>query len=62
MLYRILQPGERHTLTAARELTLRFGDAGAVTWTINGREAGTPGADGEVRNVRINPDNAATFR
>ncbi len=62
VLYRTLQPGERHTLTAAREVTLRFGNAGAVTWTINGREAGTPGADGEVRTVRINPDNAATFR
>ena len=62
VLYRTLQSGERHTLTAARELTLRFGNAGAVTWTINGREAGTPGGDGEVRNVRINPDNAATMR
>lgn len=62
VLSRTLQPGERHTLTAAREMTLRFGNAGAVRWTINGREAGTPGADGEVRNVRINPDNASTVR
>ena len=62
VLYRTLQPGERHTLTAARDLTLRFGDAGAVTWTINGRDAGTPGANGAVRDVRINADNAATFR
>jgi cytoskeletal protein RodZ len=62
VIYRILQPGERHTLTAARELTLRFGDAGGVTWTINGRDAGTPGANGAVRNARITPDNAGTFR
>ena len=62
VLYRILQPGERHTLTAARELTLRFGNAGALAWTINGRDAGTPGAGGAVRNARITPDNAATFR
>jgi cytoskeletal protein RodZ len=62
IIYRVLQAGERHTLTAAREMTLRFGDAGAVTWTINGRDAGTPGANGAVREVRINPDNAATFR
>lgn len=62
VLYRTLQPGERHTLTAARDLTLRFGDAGAVTWTINGRDAGTPGANGAVRDVRINPNNAATLR
>jgi len=62
VIYRILQPGEKHTLTAARELTLRLGDAGALTWTINGRDAGTPGASGAVRNARITPDNAATFR
>ena len=24
-------------------MTIRFGDAGAVTWTINGRDAGSPG-------------------
>ena len=62
VIYRILQPGERHTLTAARELTLRFGDAGALTWTINGRDAGTPGASGAVRNARITPENAGTMR
>lgn len=62
VLYRTLQPGERQTLTAARDLILRFGDAGAVTWTINGRDAGTPGVDGAVRNARITPENAATMR
>ena len=62
VIYRILQAGERHTLTAAREMTLRFGDAGAVSWTINGRDAGIPGADGAVRNVQITPENAATMR
>ena len=61
-IYRILQSGERETLVAERELTLRFGDAGAVAWTINGRDAGTPGASGAVRDVRINPKNAATAR
>jgi cytoskeleton protein RodZ len=62
VIYRILQPGERQTLTAARELALRFGDAGALTWTINGRDAGTPGLDGAVRNARITPENAGTMR
>ncbi len=62
VIYRILQPGERHTLTAARNLTLRFGDSGAVAWTINGRDAGTPGANGAVRSVQITPDNAGTMR
>jgi cytoskeleton protein RodZ len=62
VIYRILQPGEKHTLTAARELALRFGDAGALTWTINGRDAGTPGAGGAVRNARITAQNAGTMR
>ena len=62
VIYRVLQAGERHTLTAAREMTLRFGDAGAVSWTINGRDAGIPGADGAVRNVHITAENAATMR
>ena len=62
VIYRILQPGERHTLTAARELSVRLGDAGALTWTINGRDAGTPGASGAVRDAKITPDNAATMR
>ena len=62
VIYRILQPGERHTLTAARELTLRFGDAGALAWTINGRDAGTPGASGAVRNAKITRENAGTMR
>jgi cytoskeleton protein RodZ len=61
-IYRILQPGERETLVAEREMTLRFGDAGAVAWTINGRDAGAPGAAGVVRDVRLTPENAATTR
>ena len=61
-IYRILQPGERETLVAEREMTLRFGDAGAVTWTINGRDAGTPGLAGAVRDVHLTAANAATTR
>ena len=61
-LYQILQPGEHHTLVAERDVTIRFGDAGAVTWTINGRDAGTPGGDGAVRNVNITRENADTAR
>ena len=61
-IYQILQPGERHTLVAERDITIRFGDAGAVGWTINGRDAGTPGTNGAVRDVRINAENAKTVR
>jgi cytoskeleton protein RodZ len=61
-LYRIVYPGDPQVLNAQREITIRFGDAGAVTWSINGR-GGTPlGDNGAIRDVRITPENAATLR
>jgi cytoskeleton protein RodZ len=61
-IYRVLESGDRHTLVAERDITIRFGDAGAVTWTINGRDAGSPGAGGAVVDVHITPENAASGR
>jgi cytoskeleton protein RodZ len=61
-IYRIMQAGERETLVAEREMTIRFGDAGAVRWMINGRDAGPPGESGAVRNVHLTPQNAAGMR
>jgi transcriptional regulator with XRE-family HTH domain len=61
-IYQILQPGERHTLVAERDMAIRFGDAGAVAWTINGRDAGTLGRAGAVRDIRIDRDNAGTVK
>ena len=61
-VYRIVYPGDPQVLNAQREITIRFGDAGAVTWSINGR-AGTPlGGNGTIRDLRITPENAATLR
>jgi cytoskeletal protein RodZ len=62
VVYRLLQPGEQQTLTASKEILVRFGDAGAVTWKINGRDPGAIGLSGQVRNVKITPENAATFQ
>jgi cytoskeleton protein RodZ len=62
IIYRLLQPGERQTLTASKEVQLRVGDAGAVTWTVNGRNPGPMGAAGQVRDISITPENAATVR
>ncbi len=62
VLYRIVEPGESHTLDAQQAIAMRIGDAGAVAWTLNGRQ-GTPLGDaGAVRDLRITPDNAATLR
>jgi cytoskeleton protein RodZ len=61
-IYRVLEPGDRQTLVAERDIAIRFGDAGAITWTINGRDAGVLGANGAVRDVRVTRENAASVR
>jgi cytoskeletal protein RodZ len=61
-IYRVLQGGETATLAGQSAIAIRFGDAGAVKWTINGRDPGTPGGDGAVRDIRINLENATTVR
>jgi cytoskeletal protein RodZ len=61
-LYRIVQPGEQQTLTASQEIAIRFGDAGAVTWTLNGRKGESLGSVESIRDLRITPENAATIR
>jgi cytoskeletal protein RodZ len=61
-IYRTLEAGEKETLAGDNDVRLRFGDAGAVTWTINGRDAGVPGPNGAVRDVRVTPENAATVQ
>jgi cytoskeleton protein RodZ len=51
-LYRIVQSGERLTIDAQRDIAIRFGDAGAVEWTINGRKGAPLGAAGAVRDLK----------
>jgi cytoskeleton protein RodZ len=50
-IYRIVQAGEKISLDAEREITARFGDAGAVAWTFNGRAGATLGATGAVKDM-----------
>jgi len=50
-IYRIVQSGEKLTIDAERDIAVRFGDAGAVEWAINGRKGGSLGAEGAVRNM-----------
>lgn len=52
-----LSAGDRREFTAQRELVLDVGNAGAVTWTINGRPARAIGGTGVHRVVRVNLDN-----
>ncbi len=61
-LYQFVMPGSPQTLTGARDITLRVGDAGALRWTINGRDAGPMGRSGEVRDLRVTPATASSIR
>jgi cytoskeletal protein RodZ len=59
-IYRLFDAGQHETLTGQREIQIRFGDADAVSWKINGRDGGRLGAAGAVRDLRITPENVAT--
>jgi cytoskeletal protein RodZ len=61
-LYRTVAPGSPETITAKREIVIRVGNAGALAWRINGREAGTMGRQGQIRDVTITPKTAETIR
>jgi cytoskeleton protein RodZ len=52
---RVLRAGRTHTFTAADELYVRIGNAGAVAVTFNGQSLGTLGSLGEVSNWLFRP-------
>jgi cytoskeletal protein RodZ len=62
IVYQLMKPGDRSTLKGTKDVTILAGDAGALTWTINGRHAGALGERGAVRTVRVNPANAGSIR
>jgi cytoskeleton protein RodZ len=51
-IYRIVQPGEKLTIDAKGGIDARFGDAGAVSWNINGKPGASLGGAGAVRDVQ----------
>jgi cytoskeleton protein RodZ len=61
-VFRTVVPGSPETITANREIEIRVGNAGALALRINGREVGSMGRPGQVRDVRITPATAATIR
>jgi cytoskeletal protein RodZ len=62
VLFRVLAPGERSQIDARDAIDLRVGDAGAVTFLINGAPGRALGASGEVVSVHITPENERTLR
>jgi hypothetical protein len=50
-IYRLMQPGEKATISARERLVLRVGDAGALTISVDGGAPQAAGANGEVRTL-----------
>ena len=61
-LYRLVEPGERVVLEGWRMISLRLGDAGSVTLSINDGPRRPVGGDGEVFELRLTPDNVEAMR
>jgi cytoskeleton protein RodZ len=58
---RVLAAGERLRFEASREMVLQVGSAGAITWSVNGRQARSLGRIGDVRTVTISSANVSQF-
>jgi cytoskeletal protein RodZ len=61
VLYELVNAGERRSIDARQEITMRIGDAAAFAYSINGRAGRTLGRPAEVRDIRITHDNYLSF-
>jgi hypothetical protein len=59
---RLVQTGEHVSVEGQHVLALRIGNAGGFEYSINGVPGKPLGVSGEVRDVRITPENYRTFR
>jgi cytoskeleton protein RodZ len=58
---RLLQAGQQEVVDARQTMVLRAGNAGAVSWTINGAAARPLGSSGQVVTVRLDLENFRNF-
>lgn len=61
VLSRNLTAGESQSFQADRAIDVQFGNAGAISWSVNGKPAKPLGAAGDVRKASITPDTASQF-
>lgn len=61
-LYRLVEPGERVVIEGHRVISLRLGNAGSVTLSINDGPRRLAGGDSEVVDVQLTPDNVEALR
>lgn len=62
VMYRLVKPGERVVLEGQHLISLRLGDAGSVTLSINDGVRRSPGRHGEVVELEVTPDNVERLR
>lgn len=62
VLSRNLAAGESTTILAEKDVNVQFGNAGAISWTVNGRAAKPLGALGEVKRATVTKDNVTEFQ
>jgi len=56
-----LAAGQKFAVSGDREVVLTAGNAGAISWTLNGKPAKRIGKAGEVQTVRVTPDNLVSL-
>jgi cytoskeletal protein RodZ len=61
VLARLLRQGDQETITANDVVTIRVGDPGALTYSINGKAGRPLGRAGQPVSVRITRDNLREF-
>ena len=58
---RLMQAGQRETLTVQKMAVISIGDAGAFAFSIDGRPGRSLGSPGEVKTARITRETLAEF-
>jgi cytoskeletal protein RodZ len=61
VIYRLVEAGEQILIEAHGSIDLRIGDAGAVTYSINGEPGRPLGAPGEAVTARVTADTIDRF-
>jgi transcriptional regulator with XRE-family HTH domain len=62
VIYRLVEPGERVVVEGESLISLRLGDAGSVTLSINDGASRSVGGAGEVVELEVTPDNVDGLR
>jgi cytoskeletal protein RodZ len=60
-VYRLMQAGDRQTLTVHESLALRVGNPAAFSFSVNGKPGRLPGQPYQPVTIRVDPENFTKF-